>query len=119
MTDEDVSGVNDPEELEATGAPASGEIAASTTLGPVHLTVADLDRWVGFYRDAVGLELLGRDDGTASFGAGGRELVVGVEEPGARPAPSATPASTTSPCCCRSEPISPAGSRTPAATGCR
>ena len=86
MTDEDVSGVNDPEELEATGAPASGEIAASTTLGPVHLTVADLDRWVGFYRDAVGLELLGRDDGTASFGAGGRELVVGVEEPGARPA---------------------------------
>ena len=86
MTDHDVSGVNDPEELEATGAPASGEIAASTTLGPVHLTVADLDRWVGFYRDAVGLELLGRDDGTASFGAGGRELVVGVEEPGARPA---------------------------------
>jgi catechol 2,3-dioxygenase len=86
MTDEDVSGVNDPEELEATGAPASGEIAASTTLGPVHLTVADLDRWIGFYRDAVGLELLGRDDGTASLGAGARELVVGVEEPGARPA---------------------------------
>ena len=46
MTGSEETGVNDPEELEATGAPASGEIAASTTLGPVHLTVADLDRWL-------------------------------------------------------------------------
>jgi catechol 2,3-dioxygenase len=84
MTDREPSGVNDPEELEAVGAPASGEIAASTTLGPVHVTVSDLDRWIGFYRDAVGLELIGHNDGTASVGTGGRELVVGVEEPGAR-----------------------------------
>ena len=85
MTDPNEIGVNDPEELEAAGAPASGEIAASTTLGPVHLTVADLERSLAFYRNAVGLEVLGRADGTASIGVGERELIVAVEEPGAGP----------------------------------
>ena len=85
MTDPNEIGVNDPEELEAAGAPASGEIAASTTLGPVHLTVADLERSLAFYRNAVGLEVLGRADGTASIGVGDRELIVAVEEPGAGP----------------------------------
>ena len=36
----------DPEELEAAGAPASAEIAAATSMGAVHLTVADLERAV-------------------------------------------------------------------------
>ena len=85
MTDPNEIGVNDPEELEAAGAPASGEIAASTTLGAVHLTVADLERSLAFYRNAVGLELLGRADGTAAIGVGDRELIVAVEEPGAGP----------------------------------
>ena len=85
MTDPNEIGVNDPEELEAAGAPASGEIAASTTLGPVHLTVADLERSLAFYRSVVGLEVLGRADGTASIGVGDRELIVAVEEPGAGP----------------------------------
>ena len=85
MTDPNEIGVNDPEELEAAGAPASGEIAASTTLGPVHLTVADLERSLAFYRTVVGLEVLGRADETASIGVGDRELIVAVEEPGAGP----------------------------------
>jgi len=34
----------DPEELEAAGAPARALLAPSTTVGAVHLTVADLDR---------------------------------------------------------------------------
>jgi hypothetical protein len=39
-------GPRDPEELEATAAPASGEISAGTSLGEVHLTVAELARSV-------------------------------------------------------------------------
>jgi catechol 2,3-dioxygenase len=79
-------GVRDPEELEASGAPAAAEISALTTLGPVHLTVSDLERSIGYYRGAVGLELLDRGGGRASLGAGGRELLVLVELAGAGPA---------------------------------
>jgi catechol 2,3-dioxygenase len=76
----------DPEELEATGAPASAQLAADTTVGAVHLTVAGLERSLEYYVQAVGLEVLDRDGLRASLGAGGRELLVLVEEPGARPA---------------------------------
>ena len=76
----------DPEELEATGAPASALLAASTTVGPVHLTVADLERSIDYYVRAIGLYVLGRDGGSASLGLGGRELVCLVEERGAQPA---------------------------------
>jgi catechol 2,3-dioxygenase len=54
-------------------------------LGPAHLTVADLDRAIGFYERSLGLQLQRRDAGTAAMGAGDEELVVLVEEPGARP----------------------------------
>lgn len=60
-------------------------IDAATRMGAVHLTVADLDRSVAYYRDAIGLEVLGDGDRGASLGAGGAELVRLVEEPGARP----------------------------------
>ena len=63
----------------------SPEIAGRTTVGPVHLTVADLDRSVKYYREAVGLEVL-EQNGQAALGTGGRRLLVLVEEPGARPA---------------------------------
>ncbi|MGH2973910.1 MAG: VOC family protein, partial [Solirubrobacterales bacterium] len=76
-------GVRDPEELEAAGAPAAAEISGLTTLGPVHLTVSDLERSVGYYQRAVGLELLDRGAGRASLGAGARELLVLVELAGA------------------------------------
>jgi catechol 2,3-dioxygenase len=55
-------------------------------LGPVHLTVTDLERSIPFYERSIGLESNGRGDGRAALGAGGEELLVLVEEPGARPA---------------------------------
>jgi catechol 2,3-dioxygenase len=61
------------------------EISPRTAMGPVHVTVGDLDRSVDYYRDAIGLGVLAREAGRASVGAGRRELIVLVEEPGARP----------------------------------
>jgi catechol 2,3-dioxygenase len=66
--------VRDPEELEASGAPATAAIAAETTVGPVHLTVAELERSLAYYGDAVGLATLSRENGRATLGAGDREL---------------------------------------------
>jgi catechol 2,3-dioxygenase len=76
----------DPEELEAAGAPAHAELPAATTVGAVHLTVSDLERSVDYYGGAVGLTVFARDGDSVSLGAGERELVVLVEEPGASPA---------------------------------
>ena len=76
----------DPEELAAAGAPASGEISPQTSMGAVHLTVADLARSLAYYRTAIGLDVLEEGDGRASLGVGGRALLVLHEEPGARPA---------------------------------
>ena len=61
-------------------------IAAKARPGPVHVTVSDLARSVDYYRDAVGLEVLEPGAGRASLGSGGTELLVLVEELGARPA---------------------------------
>ncbi len=80
-----MTGPRDPEELEATVTMARAEIAAGTTVGAVHLTVADLNRSLDYYCRAIGLAVLQQEDGHASLGAGGRELLALVEEPGARP----------------------------------
>jgi len=80
----------DPEELEARAAGPAPEISPATTLGAVHLTVSDLDRSVGYYETAVGLETLERADGGATLGVEARSLLVLVEVPGARPAPGYT-----------------------------
>lgn len=65
----------------------SGEqtLPATTHMGPVHLTVADLDRSLEYYRAAIGLDVLEQDGGRASLGAGSTSLLVLVEEPGAQP----------------------------------
>src|SRR5436853_2924099 len=78
--------VRDPEELEAAGAPVTAEISPLTSLGAVHLTVSDIERSLDYHLGTVGLSLLDRSERRASLGAFGRELVVLVEEPGARPA---------------------------------
>lgn len=78
-------GPRDPEQSEAAGSPADGEISDATGLGAVELTVADLDRSLDYYRRAVGLELLDREGDRAALGAGGRQLLVLRELPGARP----------------------------------
>lgn len=55
-------------------------------LGPVHLTVSDLDRSVAFYQDAVGLQVHDLTDHEATLGAGGdgAPLLVLAGEPGAQ-----------------------------------
>ena len=59
-------------------------LPAETRMGPVHLTVSDLDRSLSYYRDAIGLRELARENGRASLG-GDDELLVLYDEPGARP----------------------------------
>ncbi|MDX6486958.1 MAG: catechol 2,3-dioxygenase [Gaiellaceae bacterium] len=65
------------------------EIAPATHMGPVELSVSDLDRSLDYWQRAVGLRLLRRENGTASLGTDG-ELVRLVEEPGAKPADGRT-----------------------------
>jgi catechol 2,3-dioxygenase len=62
------------------------EISPATTVGPVHLTVAELDSSLDYYRRAIGLDVRERDDVRAALGTSDRELLVLVEEDGARPA---------------------------------
>jgi len=59
-------------------------------MGPVHLTVADLDRTIDYWTRTIGLEVLERAAGEAKLGSGGRVLVAFREVPGARPAPQST-----------------------------
>ena len=51
----------------------------------VTLSVADLDRSLDYYENAIGLRLNERANGGARLGAGGRDLLVLEEQPGARP----------------------------------
>ncbi len=76
----------DPEELEAAGAPVRAEIPPATRPGAVHLTVSNLDRSVGYYESVVGLVVRERGAGQVFLGAGGEDLLVLVEQPGAAPA---------------------------------
>lgn len=63
------------------------KLADSLHLGPVHLVVTDLDRAVGFYGDAIGLEVNDRGDGVeATMGAGGEDLLHLIEVSQAKPA---------------------------------
>jgi catechol 2,3-dioxygenase len=59
-------------------------LPATLRLGPVHLTVTDLDRSIEFYERSIGLRTQRRGDGGAVLGAGGEDLLVLVEEPGGR-----------------------------------
>jgi catechol 2,3-dioxygenase len=52
-------------------------------MGAVHLTVADLARSLDYYRTEIGLDVLEQGGGRASLGAGGTELLVLYEIPGA------------------------------------
>src|SRR3954462_10812770 len=68
------------------GATGVAPLPASLRLGPVHLTVSDLDRSIGFYERSIGLQLARREGAGAALGAGGEDLLVLTEEPDARPA---------------------------------
>ncbi len=65
---------------------AAETLPTTTSMGAVHVTVADLDRSLAYYGDTVGLAVLEEGSGAASLGAGDVELLGLVEEPGARPA---------------------------------
>jgi catechol 2,3-dioxygenase len=51
-------------------------------MGPVELSVSDLERSLAYWQSAIGLRVLARDGGRVSLGAD-RDLVRLVEEPGA------------------------------------
>src|SRR4051794_30965671 len=80
----------DPEELGVAAEPVRGEVSPRTAVGAVHLVVADLERSLAYYGEAVGLTVIERAPGCARIGAGGRVLVVLEEQPGARPATRST-----------------------------
>jgi len=52
-------------------------------LGPVHLTVSDLERSIAYYERSLGLQVHGRGGDTATLGAGAEDLVVLHGRPGA------------------------------------
>jgi catechol 2,3-dioxygenase len=54
-------------------------------LGPVELTVRDLDRSIAWYERALGLRLHERDDGRAELGDGDETVIVLDEDPEAGP----------------------------------
>lgn len=62
----------------------SAALGPGTHVGPVELTVSDLDRMVAFYQDALGLRVLEHAAPVARLGAGERVLVIMHEESTAR-----------------------------------
>jgi catechol 2,3-dioxygenase len=65
-------------------------IAPATRMGAVHLTVSDLARSLDYYESVLALQVHARENGSARLGAGGEDLLVLCEEPGAQPAPRNT-----------------------------
>jgi len=59
-------------------------------MGAVYLTVSDLERSLDYYKRAIGLQVHGRENGEARLGAGGEDLLVLYEQPGAEPSPRNT-----------------------------
>ncbi|HZC08288.1 MAG TPA: VOC family protein [Ktedonobacterales bacterium] len=70
--------------VRAASTPTSTSIDPATQVGLVSLTVADLDRSLAYYTEALGFALLRREEQTAILGAGDAPLLVLTELPGAR-----------------------------------
>jgi catechol 2,3-dioxygenase len=68
----------------------NGSIDPATSMGPVRLTVAELERARDFYRDAIGLTELPSANGAVRLGAGDRRVVELVGDPAAAPRPRGT-----------------------------
>jgi len=68
---------------------ASSTLPAETTLGPVRLRAADLDRMAAFYGRAIGLRELGRSGSEVLLGTGDGTVLVELEgDPSAPPRPA-------------------------------
>src|SRR4051812_18653493 len=62
------------------------QLAADTAMGAVTLNVADLESMTAYYRDGVGLDVLGAEGarvrlGRVAEGGGGRDIVILVQTP--------------------------------------
>jgi catechol 2,3-dioxygenase len=66
---------------------AGASIAPETQMGLVSLAVADLNRSLNYYTQALGFTLLEHQEGTATLGVPGTPLLFLSEEPGAKPFP--------------------------------
>ena len=88
-------------------------IAAATTVGPVHLTVADLDRSLGYYRESIGLEVL-ESGARARLGSARADASCSCSSrsPARSPTHGHTGLFHFALLAARSAPTSPAGSRT-------
>lgn len=65
-------------------------IHPATRIGHVHLTVADLDRQIGFYQQVIGFQLHWREGARAGLGAGRTDLLRLTEDRRARRARGTT-----------------------------
>jgi catechol 2,3-dioxygenase len=74
--------------ITVTKRPSASPLPAGLQLGPVHLTVTNLERSIAWYETALGLHARSRDEGTAELGDGAGTVLVLVEDPQARPAGS-------------------------------
>ncbi|MHB1809040.1 MAG: VOC family protein [Solirubrobacteraceae bacterium] len=63
----------------------TAQIDPATRVGAIDLNVADLSRSLAYYEEGVGLRVQREEPGLAALGAGGEELMVLRELPGARP----------------------------------
>jgi catechol 2,3-dioxygenase len=77
------TGAGDPRSMTSTATPV---LPATLTLGPVSLTVSDLDRSVAWYQTALGLRVHSHEGATATLGDGSVPVVELIEDPAARPA---------------------------------
>jgi catechol 2,3-dioxygenase len=68
----------------------AGTIPSATTIGTVHLTVADLERAITFYTGTIGFRVIQRTNQSAILGVSGQSLLLLTELPGARPARGVT-----------------------------
>jgi catechol 2,3-dioxygenase len=66
------------------------KLPAETGIGPVALTVADMDRSLAFYEGMLGLQVRRQQDDTIMLQCGGTPLVFLKEDPAARPYPRTT-----------------------------
>ena len=87
--------VNADPTIAATATPTEPPIHPATRIGHAHLKVADLERAVAFYRDALGFEVMQRYGDQAAFlSAGGYHHHLGLNTwesaGGGRPAPGTT-----------------------------
>jgi catechol 2,3-dioxygenase len=72
------------------GVSENGSIDPATSMGPVRLTVAELERARDFYRDAIGLAELPAANGALRLGAGDQSVVELVGDPDSPPRPGGT-----------------------------